>query len=297
MPAAHPLRKFSRVFTVWLLLAVCPLARAEDNPTDQRNWLFGRYLEVHMYLLGFADVTPAVRDKLQEGLHRFAFEYWLLSKTNAATASPRWRCQLRTILHREGKNDRYFSDPAGLMQHFVDGELVPSLAIAPLRGLELPGLRETNYLALVRGFQGTFFDATNIFPVDPVPSPSSIATGNAAEDLQVEKWVGGKRWLMLSPSDLPLEPFEAFNLLSITGQAYYLPAFLIVCESDSDRVGALPNRLMAKLSADTQQSAELRAKFDDAQKKCIVRFFEDWFGPDSKMESSLDMLRKEFHIR
>jgi hypothetical protein len=68
-----------------------------------------------------------------------------------------------------------------------------------------------------------------------------------------------------------------------------------MCERDSDRVGDLPNKLLAELAADSPQSVELRSKLTSAQKKAIVAFFEDWFG--SRDIASLETLRKQFGVQ
>lgn len=151
----------------------------------------------------------------------------------------------------------------------------------------------------MKGFQVTFFDATNIFPVNPIPCASEIAGSQAEEQLQLAHAMGGKAWPLMPRDKLSAryqnDPYAAFQLLSVTGQAYYMPDFLFMCERDSDRVGNLPKKLLDKLCADTPRSVELRSRFNEAQKKCIVRFFEDWF--DGRDAYSLKRLRKKMGMQ
>lgn len=285
---------------ICLLLTLCgPLMAAAEQGVRERDWLFGKQIELYSYLFSGAQIPDPLRDKLQEGFHRFAFEYWLLCRTNPEAASPWWRYQIRRMLHHEAKSQHYFNDPALLLPFFKDGKLVISLAVAPVEGMELPGLLESDYRRLVQGFQSTFFDATNVFPVNPIPTASATAGGQTEEHWRLAEWISRKTWRLMPREELPASyqdnPFAAFQLLSVTGRAYYLPAFLFMCEKDSDRVGDLPNKLLAELAADSPQSVELRSKLTSAQKKAIVAFFEDWFG--SRDVVSLETLRKQFGVQ
>lgn len=285
---------------ICLLLTICwPLLAAAEQGVRERDWLFGKQIEQYSYLFRGAQIPDPVRDKLQEGFHRFAFEYWLLCRTNPEAASPWWRYQIRQMLHREAKNQHDFSDPASLLPFFKDGKLVESVAVPPVAGLELAGLLEGDYRTLVQGFQSTFFDATNVFPVNPTPTASATAGGQTEEHLQLAELISRKTWLLMPRDKLPVRyqdnPFAAFQLLSVTGRAYYLPAFLFMCERDSDHVGDLPNKLLAELAAGSPQSVELRSKLTSAQKKSIAAFFEDWFG--RRDVASLETLRKQFGVQ
>jgi len=289
----------SKVVVAWLALTLSSSVLVADNSTSERDWLFGKQIELYNYLLRGVEVANPLRETLQGGFHKFAFEYWLLCRTNQEAASPWWRYQTRQMLHREAKNRRCFNDPAGLLPFFKDGKLVPSVVVSPVAGLELPGLLENDYRTLVQGFQSTFFDATNVFPVNPTPTASATAGGQTEEHLQLAELMSRKTWLLMPRDKLPVRyqdnPFAAFQLLSVTGRAYYLPAFLFMCERDSDRVGDLPNKLLAELVADSPQSVELRSKLTSAQKKSIAAFFEDWFG--SRDVASLETLRKQFGVQ
>lgn len=285
-----------KAVAVWLALALSLPVLAADNSRDERDWLFGKQIELYNYLLRGVEIANPLRENLQGGFHRFAFEYWLLCRTNPTADSPWWRYQVRQMLHREARNQRFFNDPAFLRPFFKDGKLVPSVFVSPVAGLELLGLSETNYVALVEGFQSTFFDATNVFPVNPIPPASAIAGGQTEEHLQLAELISRKTWLLMRlPVSYQDNPFAAFQLLSATGRAYYLPAFLFMCEKDSDRVGDLPNKLLAELVADSPQSVELRSKLTSAQKKSIVAFFEDWFG--SRDVAARETLRKQFGVQ
>ena len=286
------------VAAVWLALSLC-WPSAADQGIGERDWLFGKHIEQYNYLFRGAQISEPVRDKLQEGFHRFAFEYWLLCRSNPGAASPWWRYQIRQMLHREAKSQRYFADPAILLPFFKNGKLVESIAVAPVAGLELPGLGESDYHALVNGFQSTFFDTTNVFPVNPIPPVAAIAGGQTEEQSQLAELMSRKTWLLMPRDKIPVryqdDPFAAFQLLSATGRAYYLPAFLFMCERDSGHVGDLPRNLLAELAAIAPQSAELRSKLTNGQKKSIVSFFEDWFG--SREAAPIETLRKQLGVQ
>jgi hypothetical protein len=289
----------SSAAAVWLALTLCRPLLAADQGIGERDWLFGKQIEQYGYLFRGAQISDPVRDKLQEGFHRFAFEYWLLCRTRAGAASPWWRYQIRQMLHREAKSHHYFDDPAVLLPFFKNGKLVESVDVPPVVGLKLPGLADSDYRSLVSGFQATFFDATNVFPVNPIPPASAIAGGQTGEHLQLAELMSRKTWLLMPRDKLPVryqeDPFAAFQLLSVTGRAYYLPAFLFMCERDSDRVGDLPGKLLSELVADAPQSVELRSRLGSAQKKSIATFFEDWFG--SPGAAPLETLRKQLGVQ
>jgi hypothetical protein len=76
-------------------------------------------------------------DKFYEGFHRFAFEYWIMYRTNDG-AIPSYRGCIRSMLHGEGANGRYWSDPAALMGFFdQEGQLMATPAVSPIHGLLL----------------------------------------------------------------------------------------------------------------------------------------------------------------
>jgi len=285
-----------KAVAVWLLLALCGSVSAAGKVITERDWLFAKQIDLYTYLLNFTQISDPSRDKLQEGFHRFAFEYWLLCRTNPASASPWWRYHLRRMLHREASNQRYFNDPAALLPFFKDGKPVPSQIVAPVTGLDLVGLSERDYIGLVKGFQSTFFDATNAFPVNPIPPASEMAGEKTEEHLELANRLSRKTWPLTGRQHLPVEyrddPLGAFRLLSVTGRVYYLPAFLIMCESDADRIGDFPRKLLAELVADTPEAIELRSRLTDAQRKCITAFFDDWFRGNDKVYASLKKLGK-----
>jgi hypothetical protein len=251
------------------------------QPNADRDWLLGKHIELYSYLLRGAEMPDSEKTKLQEGFHRFAFEYWLLSQTNLSASSPWWRYQIRQMLHREAKNQIYFGDPAAILPYFESGKLVSSIAIPPVFGLNLAGLTETNYVALVKGFQKSFFDATNVFLLNPVPIASVIVSGQTEDHLAIAASVGGKKWTLLARDKLPIRyqknPLTAFQLFSSAGKVYYLPAFLRMCESDFEAVPSLSRKLADEIITDSLQSKEWSAMLSIKQRLCLKAFFEDYF--------------------
>src|SRR6266446_3865602 len=81
----------SKTATVWLAMALTLPVFAADKKTDERDWLFSRQIELYNYLLRGVEVANPLHEQLQGGFHRFAFEYWLLFRTDAEAASPWWR--------------------------------------------------------------------------------------------------------------------------------------------------------------------------------------------------------------
>ncbi len=100
---------------------------------------------------------------------------------------------------------------------------------------------------------------------------------------------------MISRDRLPIryqsEPFLLFGQLSPAGQAYYIPAFLFMCESEEGRVGDLARKLAEELAGDSPSSIELRSKLTSTQKKCIGTFFEDLFRGNQDSVSLLMQIR------
>ncbi len=62
-------------------------------------------------------------------------------------------------------------------------------------------------------------------------------------------------------------------VLTPTAQAYFLPAFMRMCEMESDHARELPPTLISVL----KQSKELRSKLSETQRRSVLAFFEEWF--------------------
>lgn len=285
-----------------LILVVCCLrnALASDSVADERDWLFSRQIGLYGYLLRSAEIAPPLRTKFLEGLHTFAFEYWLLCQKNVAEASPRRRAQLRDMIHRNGKNAKYFSDPACYLPFFENGRLAPSVAVQSVRGLDAR-VSQAEYAAMVRGFQESFFDATNAFPLKPVPSVSEMMTGETEAHVELAKWLKLGNWRMLGferlPDSLQENPILAFRMLTTAGKRYCLMAFLRMCEENATLVGKLPKSLLDDLAGDSPDSRALRASLADAQKRCVGGFMRDWFRGTPEEASAIKALEQHGFIR
>ena len=111
----------------------------------------------------------------------------------------------------------------------------------------------------------------------------------------------GRTWPLTTYDKLPSRCQNdlkgSFGSLSSEGQAYYLPAFLIMCERNPERVGEFPNWLMRTLASGSSESVELRSKLTPEQSMCILTFFEDWCGREPAKSAVLRQLRKRLTPR
>ena len=295
---AEAQKKLCGVIAAWF---VSGTIYAADIGNNERDWLFAKQIELYTYLLKSPEVADALRGKFKEGFHRFAFEYWLLCRTNQAVSSPRWRGYIRNILHREAKDGSHFKDPASLLPFFKDGKLIYSIGIVPVKGLATDDLSERSYRALVEGFQSSFSDFADAFPPDPIPSLAAILPPGidpASDKAEVARSVASRRWRVLGRDTLPVRfqknPIDAFRLLTTTAKLYYLPAFLRMYEKEPEIVPDLPGKLLEAIASVSEHSTELRSKMSDTQKLCLLSFFEDSFKTQTNGPVLIDGLRRSF---
>ena len=71
------------------------------------------------------------------------------------------------------------------------------------------------------------------------------------------------------------EPFTAFALLTPDAQAYFLPAFIRMCEREPEMFEGLGRSLLGYLTSAAKPSSELRSRLTERQKAGIAAFFNE----------------------
>ena len=149
-------------------------------------------------------------------------------------------------------------------------------------------------------FQRTFFDMRQVFPPVPIPGSSLVVDPTNQSDngarAKLKDLLRNKQWPSLRADKLPWmlqeKPSQAYDMLTPAGAAYFLPAFLRMCEMEPERARGVPDALVSKLCGDSEDSKELRSLLSEMQKRCIVAFFDGWHkGADTLREKLLPTTR------
>lgn len=276
---------------VGLLLVFAFPAAGQTLPAEtascQADWLFSHQIQLYSYLLGSPGLPKDMRDNISGGAHRLAFEYFLLCRLGRAEPSLWWRSHLRDVLHRNGSNGKAFEDPAGLLPYFKEGQLEHGIGVSLLAGIDPHIWTQKQYRALVERFQLSYLNPISLFPALPVPTPDGSPSGSGMSFV-------GKRWPLVSFDGLSIEdqkrPFAAYERLSPKLRAYYLPAFLRMCERFRGEVGQLPQSLMESLSGDAPAESDTKAALSVEQRRCVLAFFDDLFRLDPSARGQLAAL-------
>jgi len=282
------------IFVATSFLLKCGAAGDATERSDA-DWLFDRYIDITDHLVIDSNIGESERKNYKILLYQFAFDYWLISRTNQIAAPFHWRGRIRALLHRVNNPER-FADPAGIASSFIthgETNLEPLLT-------DLPGMHRitvTQYHDLVELFDLAFADFLAVFP--PNPPPTNIAVFASPEleqragpfakiEFQGSRWTSvhlevlGPHRVLDSDGAYKLEhryddmPVEVFRALAPKAQAYYLPAFLRFCDRDPNRSQGVPSALLEQLTGISKESEALRIQLNPMQKRAIVAYFEAW---------------------
>jgi hypothetical protein len=280
------------------LLVCCPIRAAIERP--DADWLFKNYIDLRDELLTDPQINKSQREQNEIEFCQFAFDYWLISRTNQTAAPLHWRGRIRQLL-RLVKNPERFRDPAGIASSFITQGKTNSEVLLT----DLPGMHRitfAQYHDLVERFGLAFADFYVVFPSDPPTNTAVFATPELKRRVgpfAKLEFKGSPRWPavhleMLGPP-LVLDsdgvykreqgsfatPSEVFMALEPKAQAYYLPAFLRFCEREPDRSEGILSVLLEQLTGRSKDSETLRAHLSPLQKEVIVAYFENWYFNDA----------------
>jgi hypothetical protein len=281
---------------VVLVLLSCNIVRAANQQSDA-DWLFDRYIDLTDELVSDRAIPESERRENEIGLYRFAFDYWLISRTNQIAAPFHWRGRIRGLFHRLNNAER-FHDPAAIAPFFeTNGQIFLPPFRANIPGIDRDNLTVAQYRDLVERFDLAFADFYVVFPPDPPPtngvgfaSPEleSAAGPFAKGEFEGTRWpaahleILGPHKMLNSDGQIKLEkryrdtPGEVFLALTPKAQAYYLPAFLQFCERNPSRSQDVFSTLLEQLTGRSKDAALLRGELTPMQKKVIVAYFEAW---------------------
>ena len=170
------------LYVLFSIFIGCNMVKAADESTDS-DWLFKRHIDLSDYLATDRSIGESERKQYTIDLYWFAFEYWLISRTNQTAAPFHWRGRFRDLFHRLNNAER-FSDPAAMAPFILTnggvaplattaGEYVIAFPRANLPGIDSDKLTIAQYQELVRRFDLAFADFQSVFPPNPAPTNSS----------------------------------------------------------------------------------------------------------------------------
>jgi hypothetical protein len=283
--------------------------QSSSNVVEELNWLYGNTIEYFNLSLNNKELPESAKEMAKFRAHQFAFDYWLFTRAQTNSRPTLWKYHVRKLLHNQAKSQKHFDDPASVSPFFTNGTLIKPLFIKPMRWIDLNRLSEGQYRALVAKYQLVYCDFTEVFSVEPKPTlitdPKAFTTF-PKEAKALQETLNNREWVWLTLSRIPVDyrfsldlennPIFVFNLLNVDSQAYFLPAFLRMCEMNVEKIGELPSQLLEALASDSYRSVELCSKFTEFQKKCIAAFFEDWFGVASEKKDLLKKLNQKLGV-
>lgn len=156
----------------------------------------------------------------------------------------------------------------------------------------------TQYHDLVERFDLAFADFYAVFPPEPPPTNTDAFASPELESragpfakilFEGHRWPSahleslGPHSVLDTDGKYKLEkrykdtPSEVFMALTPKAQAYYLPAFLQLCERYPDRSQGIPSVLLEQLTGKSKESEVLRAQLSPLQKRVVVADFENWY--------------------
>lgn len=282
------------------------------SQTPEADWLFEKYIDLNFHFTMAPTISEAEREECTVHFYQFAFDYWLVSRTNQTVAPFQWRRDIRDLFHRLNKPER-IADPAAILPFFTDDgkAQLPSLR-ANLPGVDGLTLTLAKYQDMVKRFDLAFADFYTEFPPDSPPTNGSVfaspklasyAGPVAKMEIQGARWprvdLGalGPHKITDSNGDETYEkgdkdtPAEVFLYLTPTAQAYYLPAFLRFCERRPDRSQGVLKTIAKQLTRRSDDAELLRKQLTPKQKEVIVAYYDNWCIHDVSRSTLKDLHR------
>ena len=265
-----------------VLTFFCATVTAVDLDASDSDWLLARNVELYMTVLQDRDVPTLFKERIKAQLHRFAFEYWLKGRNGSKAKSLYWHGQIRRLLSQEGKSPRLIKDPLLLATNFVNGKISNLHVTVPVANLDLTELKQVDYQKLASEFGDAFCDFGDFFPVAPFEQSNFVVSADGTlnpNQTLLLKYLKGKSWRVLAKDRLPIsyqkEPFTAFAMLTRDAQAYFLPAFLRMCEREPELTADLLKSLSNSWKKNLRPESDFRSKLTERQKACVAAFFRE----------------------
>jgi hypothetical protein len=134
------------------------------------------------------------------------------------------------------------------------------------------------------------------FLLNAIPYPKVIVAPYEGDNdrARLRAVLQGKEWQNVTGEYLKsLYPnlSEAYTYLTPEGQAYFLPAFVKIAQTQPEQADTLSFAILSSISRGDSRTSALVDALNRKQREHLMAFFEEQFGGEAHYSQKLDLVR------